>query len=805
MLRRKLGRARVANWFALLLAGLLLFSSVPAAAATNDVSRVQPILLEMARAKPEEPIAVIIQKIGDAKGIESLIQRLGGRVTSDLWLINAIAAELPAGEISRVGQAEGVRWISYDAPTVNSALTSVTNPTFTTWATNMEPRSGMDFVDTDNLVNEGGLGPDGLYSRGSSMRAAFSGFAYDVTPDHAVDTVEIALHGFVQKATDQDLKVIVQVGSDWKSAFSVQGNVFDSVVGRKNTGQLYIDLTSLRDWTWADLEAGVLIELRQDLQGVDAYYDAVGLRVSASPIGGIVEDPAVISLEPVKDPLPVIQLPPESYEAISTSNLANAYNYAVRATDVWNEAPKYLQGQGVTVAIVDSGIGLNKELYERTLASINFSRDYFNATDLYGHGTFVAGIIAGNGWNSNGERIGIAPKTNLLSLRVSNEMGMSYESDVIDALQWLFKNKDLYNVRVVNLSFNSSVQQSYRTSPMSIAVELLWFNGVVVVTSAGNNGSAQLYPPANDPYVITVGATDDRATVTLDDDIVAGFSAYGVTADGYSKPELVAPGTNIVGYLPGDLLIILRMLFGNHVVDYDYFRMSGTSMSAPIVSGAVALLVQDEPDLTPDQVKHRLMATANRNWPNYSQMYAGAGYLDVHAAVYGTTTEEANSGIVPTDVLAKMALIAAWAGASGDSINWESVNWDSVNWDSVNWDSVNWDSVNWDSVNWDSVNWDSVNWDSVNWDSVNWDSVNWDSVNWDSVNWDSLKSIQAAGGGAAGIVVGYGGDHWDDLTFDADQLSVKADEAQPEHNGQPDRLPEPEEQTQIFLPVIRQD
>jgi len=174
--------------------------------------------------------------------------------------------------------------------------------------------------------------------------------------------------------------------------------------------------------------------------------------------------------------------------------------------------------------------------------------------------------------------------------------------------------------------------------------------------------------------------------------------------------------------------------------------MSGTSMSAPMVSGAVAILLQDEPELTPNQVKYRLMATANRSWPGYDPDQAGAGYLDIYAAVYGTTVERANAGIMPNLLLAKMAVLAAWASTNGvldwnnvnwDSINWDSVNWDSVNWDSVNWDSVNWDSVNWDSVNWDSVNWDSVNWDSVNWDSVNWDSVNWDSVNWDSVNWDS--------------------------------------------------------------------
>jgi serine protease AprX len=155
-------------------------------------------------------------------------------------------------------------------------------------------------------------------------------------------------------------------------------------------------------------------------------------------------------------------------------------------------------------------------------------------------------------------------------------------------------------------------------------------------------------------------------------------------------------------------------------------------MAAPMVAGAAALLLQDEPDLTPAQVKYRLTHTASS--------VGGEPYLDVYAAVTGTTTESANLGIRPHDILCKAALIAYWASENGaDSIDWDSVNWDSVNWGSVNWDSVNWDSVNWDSVNWDSVNWDSVNWDSVNWDSVNWDSVNWDSVNWDSGYGDSVE------------------------------------------------------------------
>src|ERR1043166_457832 len=129
--------------------------------------------------------------------------------------------------------------------------------------------------------------------------------------------------------------------------------------------------------------------------------------------------------------------------------------------------------------------------------------------------------------------------------------------------------------------------------------------------------------------------------------------------------------------------------------------MSGTSVSAPMVSGAVAILLQDEPSLSPDQVKYRLIETANKNWAGYDPSSAGAGYLDIYSAVYSTTTGSANTGIAASQLLS----------TGSDQIAWNSLNWNSVNWNSVNWKSVNWNSVNWNSVNWNSVNWNSDYWE----------------------------------------------------------------------------------------------
>ena len=142
------------------------------------------------------------------------------------------------------------------------------------------------------------------------------------------------------------------------------------------------------------------------------------------------------------------------------------------------------------MAVVDSGFYPTKDLMWRVKKSVNFNLAYHDLADLYGHGTFVAGIVGGNGAASWGKYIGVAPNVDLVNVRVSDDEGMSYESDVINGLQWVLDNKDTYNIRVVNISLNSSVAQSYHTSPLDAAVEILWFNGIVVVVSAGNNGTA---------------------------------------------------------------------------------------------------------------------------------------------------------------------------------------------------------------------------------------------------------------------------------------------------------------------------
>ena len=357
---------------------------------------------------------------------------------------------------------------------------------------------------------------------------------------------------------------------------------------------------------------------------------------------------------------------------------------------VWNMG---FRGEGIAVAVIDSGIHTDRDFtvdpgrpHTRIEVEISFSDNSFKTADATGHGTHVSGIIGGNGNASEGLYAGIAPKVDLINLKISDETGKANESDIVEALQWVLDNKDKYNVRVVNLSVNSTIEQSYHTSPMDAAVEILWFNGIVVVASVGNKGPGGGFntvnaAPANDPFIITVGASDERGTSDPNDDVIAPYSAHGSTVDGFLKPEIIAPGKDIVSVL-ADTSSWKFEHPDKIVLDGEYIRLSGTSMSAPMVTGAVALLLQAEPNLTPDQVKYRLIHT--------SRLVSSVFYLDIYAAITGTSTESANSGIQASQLL--------WSGE-------EPVMWDSVNWNSVNWNSVNWNSVNWNSVNWNSVNW----------------------------------------------------------------------------------------------------
>ncbi|MGZ8740959.1 MAG: S8 family serine peptidase, partial [Gaiellaceae bacterium] len=257
-----------------------------------------------------------------------------------------------------------------------------------------------------------------------------------------------------------------------------------------------------------------------------------------------------------------------------------------------------------TIAIVDSGIDATRpEFAGRIAANVNLSSLSGNSPgDGRGHGTFVAGIAAGDMQGKSGA----APGAKIVSIDVMNDQGMAKTSDVIAAADWILANKAKYGIRVANFSLHSSVANSFMYDPLDKAVERLWFNNVVVVVAAGNYGkpdgpSGVPFAPGNDPFVITVGASDTGKSVSTNDDVAAPWSAYGYTLDGFAKPDLAAPGRYMVGPVP--VTSTLYSERADHVVEPGYMELSGTSFAAPIVSGVAALILGRHPEFTPDQVK----------------------------------------------------------------------------------------------------------------------------------------------------------------------------------------------------------
>ncbi len=410
---------------------------------------------------------------------------------------------------------------------------------------------------------------------------------------------------------------------------------------------------------------------------------------------------------------------------------------AVSADIAWSYG---FDGTGVGVAVIDSGVYAHSDLNQGTTSTsrVVYSESFVpgdtTTSDAYGHGTHVAGIVGGNGLASQtGYKAGyqgVAPNANIINLRVLDANGCGSDGAVIAAIQRAIQLKSQYNIRVINLSLGRSVYESFTLDPLDQAVEQAWKNGIVVVVAAGNSGRddskhtggyGTIGAPGNDPYVITVGATVTNGTNSSADDKIATYSSKGPTLlDHVVKPDLVAPGDKVVSLRdPSGTLVTANPTMNVYPCagttctaaqgTPKYFKLSGTSMATPVVAGAVALMFQKDPTLTPDVIKARLMKSANKTLPmlsvaadtfgrKYNMQYDlftyGAGYLNIAAAL---NNNDSSSGVAlsPRVVYSSglVYLDPKW-NASGQSVMWgNSVLWgSSVLWgNSVLWgDSVIW-------------------------------------------------------------------------------------------------------------------
>ena len=477
---------------------------------------------------------------------------------------------------------------------------------------------------------------------------------------------------------------------------------------------------------------------------------------------------------------------------------------AIGARGLWakrDTSGRQLTGQGVSVAVLDSGVaqvagldGAGKVTYGPDL-SIE-ANGVLNQQDSFGHGTFMAGIIAGRGAaNPSSDlpkapaniQLGVAPDAELLAVKLATADGSADVSQVIAALDWVTQHPvlpDGTRVRVINLSYGTNSAQGYLADPLAAAAENAWQHGIVVVTSAGNNGSdnGRLTDPAIDPYVIAVGATDSNDRLdgwTRDHTTAASFSAVGSAT---RHVDLVAPGTSVVSArAPGSFIDVNNpsgLISGD--ASGTLFRGSGTSQAAALVSGSVALLLQAYPNLTPDQVKYAL--TYGLDPVTHSApIAAGAGTLNLSkaldtashlsgtdntaatlraAAVQGFTQstgqgsiDAARGGSVLVDAAgndltgevdvqgntwdpatwwAATSTLSAWSGGQWMGSTWTGDNWqpDSSGLTSSRWSSSRWSSSRWSTADWSSSRWSSSRWSSSRWSSSRWSSSRWSALDW---------------------------------------------------------------------------
>ena len=558
----------------------------------------------------------------------------------------------------------------------------------------------------------------------------------------------------------------------------------------------------------------VIVEYFDDSNGVDSFRNNGGksgrrLRILNARAGRIpnamlrrlADDPKVKRVHHDRDVAGEIA---RTAATVGARNVQTQYGYS---------------GDGVGVAVIDSGITpwhddltVANRQGQRVSAFVDFINHRVQKYDDWGHGTHVAGIIAGNGYDSNGARQSIAPKASIIALKALDHEGKGQISNIIAALDWIVEHRAQYNIRVVNMSLGAGVFESYHTDPLTVAAKRVVDAGIVVVAAAGNLGKAAngqpqygaIPAPGNAPWVITVGASSTQGTTDRRDDVMAGYSSRGPTMiDFAAKPDLVAPGSGSVSLsTPDSTFYTTKAQYlvagkGNLNLSYlPYLTLSGTSMATPVVAGTVALMLEANPNLTPNLVKAILQYTA-QVYNGYDFLTQGAGFLNTLGAVrLARFFETGNKGDSYPNMKAWSRHIfwgnrrvtggiltpggTAWGmnivwgelhTPAGQNIVWGE-NCDTAACDNIVWgnnivwgesdadDNIVWGNTDGDNIVWGNSDEDKIVWGNGDQDNIVWGNDGDDNIVWgndcsgadcDNIVWGNSDGDNIVWGNAEGI------------------------------------------------------
>ncbi len=464
------------------------------------------------------------------------------------------------------------------------------------------------------------------------------------------------------------------------------------------------------------------------------------------------------------------------YDAASDANsMASTTDYT--GAQAWWAAG--YTGKGIGVAVIDSGVspvqGLDGagKLFNGPDLSLESQSPDLTYLDTFGHGTFMAGLIAGD----DGAYRGMAPDAHIVSVKVATADGGTDVSQVIAAIDWVVRhrNDDGLNIRVLNLSYGTNSSQWYGVDPLAFAVEQAWDAGIVVVAAAGNSGyqakgsSPALANPAYDKRIIAVGASNSNGTATMADDTVPDFSAAAKTGSARA-PDFVAPGVHLQGLRVRGSYIDDHVE-GKTVLDERFMRGSGTSEAAAIASGAAALILDKYPSATPDQVKRLLKTTAydmpregrtgtmgsgelrlatalSTPLPNFSQTIApavGGGSIELARGTDHLTRDgvvlkgERDIFGMGLNAVAHATLEAsrtAWSGGDWNGNSWSGNSWSGNSWSGNSWSGNSWSGNSWSTSSWSGNSWSGNSWSGSSWSGSSWSGNSWSGSSWSTASWN---------------------------------------------------------------------